>query len=80
MNTSINYDLLDKAQVEEAVIALDRFCKIFCRYREDYERFDDLRFRCSECPFQIGNGACVVKVFKNKFKPDYKDFGSMGDL
>ena len=32
-------------------------------------------------PFEVKkNGHCLVKEFKCKFYPEYKDFGSMGDL
>lgn len=61
----------------EAVVNLDRFCKSFCI---DVKVTDDLEFRCNECPFSVEDGKCLVKVFKCKFAPDYKDFGSMGDL
>lgn len=71
---------VDKGAISEAVKLLDLFTKTFCRYRSNHERFDDLRFRCNECPFQKENGECLAKVFKNKFAPDYRDFGCMGDL
>ena len=35
-----------------------------------------LVFRCSECPFE-DQDKCKVKMFKCKFAPDYKDFGSI---
>lgn len=57
-----------------AVQVLDIFTKIFCIRRYDY---DDLEFECHDCPFENKDGTCRVKVFKNKFCPDYKDFGSM---
>ena len=71
---------IDKEEISKAVVLLDLFTKTFCRYRNDYERFDDLKFRCKECPFQKENGDCLVKSFKNKYAPNYRDFGSMGDL
>lgn len=75
---------VDKEEIAKSVILLDLFTKIFCRYSNDYERFGDLKFRCEECPFQHDTdnvkGVCLVKDFKNKFSPDYRDFGSMGDL
>ena len=71
---------IDKEEISKAVVLLDLFTKTFCRYGNDYERFDDLRFRCDECPFYKDNGDCLVKSFKNKYAPDYRDFGSMGDL
>lgn len=61
----------------EAVRLLDLFTKEFCR---DKSVTDDLMFRCNECPFEVEDGICLVKTFKRKFCPDYKDFGSMGDL
>lgn len=61
----------------KAVEILDRFTKAFCI---DVSVTDDLVFRCSECPFEDQEGKCRVKVFKHKFAPDYKNFGSMGDL
>ena len=70
---------IDKEEISKAVILLDLFTKIYCRYANDYERFDDLKFRCEECPFQK-NENCMVKLFKIKYAPDYRDFGSMGDL
>ncbi len=70
----------DKEEISKAVALLDLFTKTFCRYKYDYERFDDLKFRCDECPFQKANGDCLVKLFKIKYAPDYQDFGSMGDL
>lgn len=60
----------------KAVEILDRFTKEFCI---DATISDDLMFRCKECPFEDGD-LCRVKEFKNKFAPDYADFGSMGDL
>lgn len=75
-----NYEEIDNNDVRQSVRFLDLFTKTFCRYQDDYERFDDLKFRCDECPFQKKNGDCRVKIFKNKYYPDYKDFGSMGDL
>ena len=71
---------IDNKEISKAVILLDLFTKIYCRYQNDYERFDDLKFRCEECPFQKENGDCLVKSFKGKYAPDYRDFGSMGDL
>lgn len=75
-----NYEEIDRDENKKSVHLLDLFAKTFCRYRNDYERFDDLKFRCDECPFSLADGDCQVKIFKNKYYPDYKDFGSMGDL
>ena len=71
---------IDDEEVAKSVVLLDMFAKTFCRYRNDYQRFDDLKFRCEDCPFQTDKGECLAKIFKNKFAPEYKDFGSMGDL
>ena len=60
----------------KAVEILDQFTKAFCN---DATAGDELEFRCKECPFE-DNTKCRVKMFKCKFAPDYKDFGSMGDL
>lgn len=61
-----------------AVQLLDIFTKIWCI---DTRVHDDLEFMCKECPFEVkDNGHCLVKEFKCKFYPEYKDFGSMGDL
>ena len=75
-----SYEAQDMVDVKQSVHLLDLFTKTFCRYRNDYERFNDLTFRCDECPFQKENGDCLCKVFKSKFYPEYKDFGCMGDL
>lgn len=75
-----DYEEMDRAEIQKSVHLLDLFTKTFCRYRNDYERFDDLKFRCDECPFSLENGYCLVKSFKNTYYPDYKGFGSMGDL
>ena len=75
----LNYEEIDNDEIKKSVFLLDLFTKTFCRYLNDYERFDDLKFRCDECPFQHG-AECLCKVFKNKYAPNYKDFGSMGDL
>lgn len=79
LEQEINWDEIDKQEISKSVVLLDMFTKTYCRYQNDYERFDDLKFRCDECPFDE-NGDCLVKLFKNKYAPDYRDFGSMGDL
>lgn len=61
----------------QAVEALDRFTKIYCR---DESITDDLMFRCPQCDFGLSDGKCLVKTMARKLCPDYKDFGSMGDL
>ena len=70
----------DRSEIAKSVILLDLFTKTFCRYPNDYERFDDLKFRCKDCPFKGEDGGCSVKLFKTMYAPDYKDFGAMGDL
>ena len=74
------WEEVDKQEIAKSVTLLDLFTKTYCRYVNDYERFDDLKFRCSECPFLKENGDCLIKIFQIKYTPDYKDFGSMGDL
>lgn len=74
------WENIDQKEVEKAVVLLDVFTKTYCRYVNDYERFDDLKFRCEQCPFQKENGECLCKIFQNQYAPDYKDFGCMGDL
>lgn len=69
---------IDKKEILKSVMLLDLFTKTFCR--NEYERFGDLKFRCDECPFQKEDKVCLIKSFKHKYAPDYKDFGSMGDL
>ena len=71
------FEEIDKEQITKSVILLDLFTKIFCRYANDYERFDYLKFRCEECPFQK-NEKCAVKEFKCKYAPNYRNFGCMG--
>lgn len=73
------WENVDKADIAKSVALLDLFMKTFCRYTNDYDRFDDLKFRCEECPFEKGD-FCLCKKFRSKFAPDYKDFGCMGDL
>ena len=68
---------MDQRVAEKATEYLDMFTKEFCR---DTTVKNDLVFRCKECPFQKENEECSVKIFKNKYAPDYRDFGSMGDL
>ena len=71
---------LDEISIWESVMILALFAKTYCRYLSDYERFGDLKFRCEECIFQLDDGRCLIKKFKAINAPDYKDFGSMGDL
>ena len=54
--------------------------KEFCMDVDKMNAEEDLFFMCSECPFEYENDDCLVKIFKKKFCPDYKNFGSMGDL
>ena len=61
----------------QAVKHLDLFTKTYCR---DKSVTDDLKFRCSECKFEMLDGKCLVKCMALKLCPDYKDFGSTGDL
>jgi hypothetical protein len=72
-------DLFEDEDVKKmAVKALDVFSKIYCR---DKTEKNDLKFRCKECPFENRlTGQCSVKIFWMNNCPEYKDFGSMGDL
>ena len=76
----IIWEDVDKEEIAKAVMLLDLFTKTFCRYRNDYERFEDLKFRCEKCLFRRENGGCLVKLFRTKYAPNYRDFGSMGEL
>lgn len=67
----------DAQDIYKSVMLLDLFAKTFCRYKNDYERFGDLKFRCDECPFSDEEGYCAVKRFKKQYAPEYADFGSM---
>lgn len=75
-----DYEKIDQQQINNAVTLLDMFTKNYCRYANDYARFEDLKFRCNECPFSTEFGLCLVKKFKEQYAPDYIDFGGMGDL
>ena len=69
---------LDEREKLVAVKHLDAFTKLFCRNKTVT---DDLRFRCDECDFlNIDGCTCNLKVMARKLCPDYKEFGSMGDL
>ena len=59
-----------------SVQALDLFTKIFC-IKENKE---DLEFECKNCEFQLADGTCLAKKFAHKHAPEYRDFGSMGEL
>jgi hypothetical protein len=61
----------------ESVEALDKFTKAFCR---DKQVSDDLVFRCDYCKFGLDDGMCLVKIMARNICPNYKEFGSMGDL
>jgi len=67
----------EKPIKKQAVEHLDAFTKTYCR---DESVQYDLVFRCNECEFLMKDGTCLVKVMARKLCPDYKDFGSMGDL
>ena len=71
-------DATSDAISRQAVKYLDLFTKTYCR---DESATDDLVFRCSDCEFELRpSGKCLVKCMARKLCPDYKDFGSMGDL
>ena len=67
----------EQAVKEQAVEHLDAFTKTYCR---DESVKYDLVFRCKDCEFLMKDETCLVKVMAMKLCPDYKDFGSMGDL
>ncbi len=67
----------EKPIKKQAVEYLDAFTKTYCI---DESVQDDLVFRCKDCEFEMQDGTCLVKVMAHKLCPDYKDFGSMGDL
>ena len=67
-------------EYHEAVVALDNFTKAFCRDKQVKDDLDDLVFRCKECGFELPDGTCLIKAFKCKFEPAYRNFGCMGDL
>ena len=69
---------LDEKEKFFAVTHLDRFTKLFCR---DKTIIDELKFICDKCDFlNIDGVTCNIKVMAHKLCPDYKEFGSMGDL
>ena len=74
-----NYTNRSKNDFHKAVEVLDAFTKEFCMDVEKTNAENDLYFMCEKCPFEE-NGNCLVKIFKNRYCPDYADFGCMGDL
>ena len=62
---------------QAAVKHLDLFAKAYCR---DKSVTNDLVFRCKQCDFEMPDEKCLVKTMARKLCPDYKNFGSMGDL
>ena len=71
---AMNEYMADKEEL--AVRTLDLFTKIWCIKSNE----DDLEFECEECDFYKDDGTCILKLFKGHHRPDYRDFGSMGDL
>ena len=69
--------MVERLLKAQAVEHLDAFTKTYCR---DKSVKDDLVFRCKDCEFLTKDETCLVKVMAHKLCPDYKDFGSMGDL
>ena len=69
------YEDIDNDQTYRSVVLIDQFIKTYCRYAKDYERFGEVKFRCEECPFQADNGSCLCRSFKNKYAPEYRNFG-----
>ena len=68
-----------KNDFRKAVEALDLFTKEFRMDVDKMNKENDLFFMCEKCPFGIDDNICLMKTFKRKFAPDYKDFGAMGD-
>ena len=69
----------NKDDVKEAVASLDKFAKNWCMNCKETEATNDLVFRCDECLFSKDK-ECLVKIFRTKYCPEYKNFGCMGDL
>lgn len=69
----------NKDDVKEAVASLDKFTKNWCMNCKETEETNDLVFRCDECLFSQGE-ECLLKMFRKKYCPEYKNFGCMGDL
>ena len=77
LSTLLGYTSKTENNEHKAVQKLHEFTHEFCI---DTTK-EELTFRCNECPFENhDDGTCAVKKFKCKFDPDFKDFGSMGDL
>ena len=70
-------ELLSGDWKHKSAQALDLFTKCFCR---DKEERNDLVFRCNQCEFEMSDDTCLVKKMARALCPDYRDFGSMGDL
>ena len=79
MSDEIKVPNSNSDNIENAVKGLDVFCHNFCMDCEETEKENDLVFRCDECCFKMADGRCLVKIFKNTFLPEYKNFGCMGD-
>ena len=69
----------NKDDVKEAVASLDKFTKNWCINCKETKEKNDLVFRCGACFFKQ-DGWCLIKKFKVKYCPEYKNFGCMGDL
>ena len=69
----------NKDDVKEAVASLDKFTKNWCMNCKETEEKNDLVFRCGACFFKQDRW-CLIKEFKVKYCPEYKNFGCMGDL
>lgn len=79
MNKPTNTDVCygnGTIDIKTPVMALDIFTKTWCI---DTTAKDDLSFRCKDCEFSSGK-TCLIKIFKCNKLPQYKNFGSMGDL
>lgn len=80
MNKPINTDGCygnGTVDIKTPIMALDIFTKTWCI---DTIVNGDLSFRCKDCEFLTVEDECLVKIFKCNKLPQYKEFGSMGDL
>lgn len=80
MNKPTNTDVCygnGTVDIKTPVMALDTFTKTWCI---DTAVKDDLSFRCKDCEFFTNEHKCLIKIFKCNKLPQYKGFGSMGDL
>lgn len=68
----------NKDDTKKAVECLAEFTHNWCMNCEETLKQNDLIFRCKECLFITENDNCLIKKFKNKHYPAYKDFRMHG--